>query len=174
MLCFGTAFSAVASEPFSSATQWSFGGHAKYQYVHTRVPQDSVFHRISGDNLQDHNFEARLKISARHDSLDFEAHTQFITVHSDTLSGFRDTPGLLFYRRDVINDDRRWFDLTHEFHNQGKDATLVRLDRLNVAYTGEKAVIRFGRQAISWGNGLLFTPMGTTNLLPNCSISKTH
>ena len=174
MLCFGTAISAVASEPYSSATQWSFGGHAKYQYVHTQVPQDSVFHSISGDNLQDHNFEARLKVSARRDSLDFEAHTQFITVHSDTLFGFRDIPGLLFPGRDVINDDRRWFNLTHEFHNQGKNATLVRLDRLNVGYSGEKTVIRFGRQAISWGNGLLFTPMDIFNPFDPAAVDKEY
>jgi len=174
MLCFGTVLSAIASQSLSSATQWSFGGHAKYQYVQTHVPQDSVFHSISGDNLLDHNLEARLKISARRNSLDFKAHTQFITVHSDTLSGFRDTPGLLYYRRDVINDDRRWFNLTHEFHNQGKDATLVRLDRINIGYTGDKTVIRFGRQAISWGNGLLFTPMDIFNPFDPAAVDKEY
>ena len=69
---FAVVFSVVASEPDSSAAQWGMGGHVKYQYVYTHVPQDSVFHSISGDNLQDHNLEARLKISARRDSLDFE------------------------------------------------------------------------------------------------------
>lgn len=174
VLWFVAVFSVVASEPDSSVTRWGLGGHVKYQYVYTHVPQDSVFHSISGNNLQDHNLEARLKISARRDSLDFEAHTQFITAYSDRLSGFRDTPGLLFYGRDVINDDRRWFDLTHEFHNQGKKATLIRLDRLNVAYTGEKTVIRFGRQAISWGNGLLFTPMDIFNPFDPAAVDKEY
>ena len=124
-LCFGITQSSVASESLSNATQWTFGGHSKYQYVYTKVPQDSVLHSTSGDNLQDHNLEVRLKIAARRDRLGFEAHAQFITVHSDTLSDFRNVPGLLFPGRDLINDDRRWFDLTHEFHNQGKNATLV-------------------------------------------------
>jgi len=174
VLYFGITLSAVASEQYSSATQWSFGGHAKYQYVYTHVPQDSVFYSISGEKLQDHNLEVRLKLAARRDRLDFEAHTQFIAIHSDTLSGFRGLPGLLFPGRDVINDDRRWFDLTHDFHNQGKNATLVRLDRLNLGYTGEKTVIRFGRQAISWGNGLLFTPMDIFNPFDPAAVDKEY
>ena len=174
VLCFGIALSAVAFESSSSATQWSIGGHGKYQFVHTQVPRDSVLHSTSGDNLQDHNIEVRLKIAARRDRMDFEAHAQFITVHSETLSSFRDVPGLLFPGRDVINDDRRWFNLTHEIHNQGKNATLVRLDRLNVGYTGDKTVIRFGRQAISWGNGLLFTAMDIFNPFDPAAVDKEY
>jgi len=174
LLCIGIALPAVASQSSSSATQWNFGGHGKYQFVHTQVPKDSVLHSSSGDNLQDHNIEVRMKIAARRDRLDFEAHPQFITVHSETLSSFRDVPGLLFPGRDVINDDRRWFNLTHEIHNQGKNATLVRLDRLNVGYTGDKTVIRFGRQAISWGNGLLFTAMDIFNPFDPAAVDKEY
>ena len=47
--------------------------------------------------------------------------------------------------------------------NKNKNASLVRLDRISIGYTGEKTVLRFGRQAISWGNGLLFTPMDIFN-----------
>lgn len=174
VLCFGITLPAVASELFSSATQWSFGGHVKYQYENTHVPQDSVLYSISGDKLQDQNLEVRLMVAARRDRLDFEAHAQFIALHSDTLLSFRGLPGILIPGRDVINDDRRWFDLTHDFHNKDKNATLVRLDRLNVGYTGEKTVIRFGRQAISWGNGLLFTPMDIFNPFDPAAVDKEY
>ena len=152
--------SAWGSDQGGAVTDWNFGGHTKYQYIHTLVPDNSVLQSISGDSLQDHYFAARLKISARRQRLEYEAHVQLIVAHSDSLSRFQELPGLITPGPDVINDDRRWFNLTHEMSNKNKNASLVRLDRFSVGYTGDKTVIRFGRQAISWGNGLLFTPHG--------------
>ena len=158
----------------NNSTQWSFGGHTKYRYIHTRIPEDSVLQSISGDSMQDHNLEVRLKIAARRERWDFDTHIQFITVHSDTLSGFRDLPQIIFPGAGIINDDRRWFNLTHELTNEGKNATLLRLDRVNIAYTGDKTVLRFGRQAISWGNGLLFTPMDIFNPFDPAAVDKEY
>ncbi len=158
----------------AAQTAWTFGGHSKYQYIHTRIPEDSVLHSINGDHLQDHNFEMRLKASARRDRWDFGIHAQLIGVHSDTLAGLRGLPGLIIPGSDVINDDRRWFNLTHEFNNEGKNASVLRLDRVNVGYTGDRTVIRFGRQAISWGNGLLFTPMDILNPFDPATVDKEY
>ena len=157
-----------------NATDWSFGGHTKYQYIHTRIPADSIFQAINADRLQDHNLEARLKVVAQRGQWDTGAHFQFITVHSDTLSGFRELPLPGFPAAGFINDERRWFNLTHELRNEGKQATVLRLDRVNVAYTGDKTVVRFGRQAISWGNGLLFTPMDIMNPFDPAAVDKEY
>ena len=165
---------ANGSEQGGALTDWSFGGHSKYQYIHTFIPESSVLQGISGDSLQDHSFEARLKISARRERFDFEAHGHFIIVHSDSLAGYRELPGLIIPGSDVINDDRRWFNLTHEFNNENKNASLARLDRASIAYTGDKTVIRFGRQAISWGNGLLFTPMDILNPFDPTAVDKEY
>jgi len=155
-------------------TDWSFGGHTKYQYIHTHVPADSVFQDISGDSLRDHNLEIRLKTSARRGRWGFNTHVQLIGVHSDSLSGFRDAPFPTFPGSGIINDDRRWFDLTHELTNEDKNAALLRLDRLNVGYTGDRVVLRFGRQAVSWGNGLLFTPMDIFNPFDPTAVDKEY
>ena len=170
----GPAMSAWAADQRSAVTDWSFGGHTKYQYTHTLVPDNSVLQSISGDSLQAHNFEARLKVSARRERFDFEVHTQLIGVHSDLLSAFRELPGFITPGADVINDDRRWFNLTHEFSNKDKNASLIRLDRISVGYTGDKTVFRFGRQAISWGNGLLFTPMDIFNPFDPTAVDKEY
>ena len=156
------------------STQWTFGGHSKYQYIHTRIPADSALQTISGDSLQDHHLEVRMQASARRERLEFSTHLQFIGFHSDTLLGFRDPYQLIFSGTGVINDDRRWFNLTHEIDNSGKNASLVRLDRVNIGYTGDKAVLRFGRQAISWGNGLLFTPMDIFNPFDPAAVDKEY
>ena len=162
----------LAAEQGDSKTDWTFSGHSKFQYIHTRIPGDSVLQDISGDSLQDFNLEVRLQAAARRDRWDFKTDLQFITVHSDTLSASDDLPLLLFPGADIINDKRRWFNLTHVFHNEDKNATLARLDRISLGYTGDKTVIRFGRQAVSWGNGLLYTPMDIFNPFDPATVDK--
>lgn len=157
-----------------STTSWTFAGHSKYQFIHTSIPANSVLQEINGDSLTDHHLEVRLKASARRGGWGFETHVQFIGAHSDTLDGFRDKPQIIFPGAGVINDDRRWFDLTWEINNEGKNAALLRLDRVSVSYTGEKSVFRFGRQAISWGNGLLFTPMDIFNPFDPAAVDKEY
>jgi hypothetical protein len=153
---------------------WSFGGHAKYQYLHTRIPDDSVLHPIGGSRLQDHSFESRLKASGRRGAWELDAHMQFIVLHADILgiSGSAWSP--LVPATGVINDARRWFDLTHELNNNGTNASLLRLDRASLAYTGTKTVLRFGRQAVSWGSGLLFTPMDILNPFDPTAVDKEY
>jgi hypothetical protein len=157
-----------------AATDWTFGGHSKFQYIPAYIPEDSVLQGVSGDYMQDLNLEVRAKASARKDRFDLKADFQFISVHSDLLSASEDLPLALFPGANVINDDRRWFDLTHEFHNEGKNATVARLDRLSVGFSGEHTVIRFGRQAISWGNGLLYTPMDIFNPFDPTTVDKEY
>jgi len=174
MLMPTTCLAQNGSSNSDSSSVWTFGGHSKYQYIYTSVPGDSVLQGISGDSLQDHNLEVRLKFRVRRDRWDFDTHVQFITVHSDMLSATSDLPGLILAGSGVINDKRRWFDLTHEIHNEGKNATLLRLDRVSVGFTGDKTVFRFGRQAVSWGNGLLFTPMDIFNPFDPAAVDKEY
>lgn len=165
----------VAAETGSqTSTDWVFGGHGKYQFIYSSLPKDSIFQEVSGNSLQDHNLEIRLTAKARHGNWGFNTHAQLIAVHSDTLSASRHVPNPLLPGAGVINDDRRWFNLTHSFTNEGKNASVARLDRLSVSYTGDHAVVRFGRQAISWGNGLLYTPMDIFNPFDPTAVDKEY
>ena len=170
----GAILSVQASGRAGEVTGWTFGGHTKYQYNHAWIPGNSVLQGINGDRLQEQDFEARLKVSARRGRLDFKTHTQIFAVHSDSLPVLSELPGLVRPGADVINDDRRWFNLTHEVSNKNKNASVVRLDRISIGYTGDRTVVRFGRQAISWGNGLLFTPMDILNPFDPAAVDKEY
>jgi hypothetical protein len=61
---------------------------------------------------------------------------------------------------------RNWWDLQHTFTDTGKDYAALRIDRLSLAYSGEHAVIRLGRQVLTWGGGLVFHPMDLFNPFP--------
>lgn len=63
----------------------------------------------------------------------------------------------------IDTDTNRLLDLTDEIH-EGNQYTLAhRIDRLYFTYTSEQTVFRAGRQAISWGNGLVYNPMDFFN-----------
>jgi len=169
-----TAAAVMAFEQGPGNTDWTFGGHTKLQYIGTTIPGNSVLQDLAGDALQEGNLEVRLKFSARRGRWDFNAHGQVISVYSEALAGLSSLPGLFLPGADVINDKRRWFDLTHQVHTGDQNATLVRFDRASVTYSGANTVLRFGRQAISWGNGLLFTPMDIFNPFDPTAIDKEY
>jgi hypothetical protein len=168
-LIWGTAEIAADGE-----TDWDFGGHSKLQFITSSYPGDSVFREILGSTALDANLEARLKGSARRDHWDFSLDYQFIAIHADSLKLAAALPGEALLPNSVISDDRRWWDLTYSSDDGDKTAFVHRLDRLSVGFTTDHMVWRFGRQAISWGNGLMFTPMDVFNPFDPAAVDKEY
>jgi hypothetical protein len=160
--------------PAVHAQDWVFGGHTKYQLTHSIYPDDSALRELLGRDATGHAGEVRLKIAGDHGPWDLNADYQLIGLYSDTLGVLRESPILPGSRVGVINDDRRWFDLTHEIEDSGKKAVVQRLDRLSVGFTTDHAVARFGRQAITWGNGMVFTPMDVFNPFDPAAVDKEY
>lgn len=52
-----------------------------------------------------------------------------------------------------------WFNLTDTFIDHGQAIGSQSIDRLAIAYTTPDFVVRIGRQALTWGSGLVFRPM---------------
>jgi hypothetical protein len=163
LLVCGVALNAQAA----NQTVYEFGGHLKTRGTVQAFPDDSAMNALTGSSAKDLNIEGRLRFSADKGPWDFKTDGQAIVLYGDTVEYTRElvdqAPGfeLLFGR--LPNDERRWWDLTHTLEDEGKRAVIGRLDRLSVGYTGETTSVRFGRQAISWGNGLFFTPMDIVN-----------
>lgn len=59
--------------------------------------------------------------------------------------------------------DTSYWDLDHLAVDGGRSVSEQRLDRLNLGYTGRHLVLRLGRQALTWGNGLVFHPVDLVN-----------
>jgi len=152
---------------------YRFGGHTKYQLVSTTYPDDSLFRQLTGPNATDLNLDARLNFSYRRDGFGFTADYQLIALWGDTIELTRDfPPELRFLFGRVPDDQRRLFDLTHVLTDEGNFAALHRLDRLAVGYSAPRGVVRFGRQAVSWGNGLVYTPMDIFNPFDPAAVDK--
>jgi hypothetical protein len=143
---------------------YELGGHTKLRFIGTTFPSDSVFRPLAGRESLDLEGDLRLDFSAAPGRWRFQADYQLIGFYGDRVEYTRELPpaaDLLLAR--LPGDERRLFDLTRVMHDRDKSALLHRLDRLWVGYASEKAVLRFGRQAISWGNGLFYAPMDLVN-----------
>jgi len=139
------------------------GGHIKLRGVGSSYPDDSVFRDVVGDSAYDQGADLRLKFSAASDRFSIATDYQLIGQFGDSLDFPRQFQGLFLSPPPVPNDDRRWWDLTDQISENNSRVVVQRLDRLYMDYSGDKAVVRFGRQAVSWGNGLIYNPMDFLN-----------
>ena len=73
-----------------------------------------------------------------------------------------------------LKDDGRFMDLTHTIKEEDSYVLIQRLDRLNFTFTPGWGLVRVGRQAITWGNGLIFNPMDLFNPFPPADIQRDY
>lgn len=140
------------------------GGHTKFNLTSNTFPADSAIRDLIGANTVDGLAELRLNVEWRDGNWSAEAGWQLAALAGDSidLSGLLPPDVGVFYSR-LPSDDRRLFDLTDVIDRSGDVALLHRLDRLWIGYATEKAVVRVGRQSLSWGNGLFYAPMDLIN-----------
>jgi hypothetical protein len=155
-----------------------FGGHIKYQYTHTDYRADDISAVFGDDPARDHALDLRLKAEHRRDSWDFTAHYELLALQGDTPATRRAiaAAGLPFTGTvsGLPDDRRRLFDLTHVISERDRRAVVHRLDRLAVGYGSARQTLRFGRQAVSWGNGLVFQPLDFVNPFSPIAIDKDY
>jgi hypothetical protein len=139
------------------------GGHAKLRWLGSSYPQDSAYREIFGEVADDEYADLRLKFSGSRERFSVRADYQLIGQWGDSLDLPVDANGLFLLPPSLPDDDRRWWDLTATISDNGSQGLVQRFDRLNIGYTGDKAVLRVGRQAVSWGNGLIYNPVDFFN-----------
>ena len=140
-----------------------FGGHTKFRAVGQTYPENSVFREFVGSDSLDVAAILRLNLKLKSGNWTFDSSYQLLGLQGE---------GLLLSR--PLNDDRRLFDLSDVISESSDSIILQRLDRLWLGYTSEKAVVRVGRQALSWGNGLAFAPMDLVNPFDPASIDTEY
>lgn len=148
------------SEPAGSQLAESqLAGHLKYQLNETSFDNESVGAASGADRRVDHGFDARLNYERQSENVRIE-------LQGEALASAGNEHGARIVSRETFDsslgvsglpdDDRRLFNLTTEILDGTDGEAVLRLDRVNVQWTSERYVLRVGRQAISWGNGLVF------------------
>ena len=138
-------------------------GHAKLQGAATDLPADSLLQDFSDDPVLDSGLEARLNLADRRGAWGWQADYQLLLRRGDRVELQNRLPAFDFGRGALPDDARRVMDLTHVISETDDRVAVHRLDRLSVGYSGASAVVKIGRQAISWGNGLLYNPVDFLN-----------
>jgi len=155
------------------ASEFRQTGHIKVQSLTTNYPDDSLFQEFTDDPSSDQNADFRLNFNLRQSSWRWQADYQFLARHGDSVSLPSQFPGYGFSSQS-INDDFRLMDLTETISERGQTIYAHRLDRLHLTYTTEQSVVRLGRQAVSWGNGLVYNPMDFFNPFDPAAIDKEY
>lgn len=159
LLCLSMASAAAADQ-----VTYAFDGHFKTRLLGDWFAGDSVFHALSGAQAFDIESDVRLNFEMSRGNWDLDVAWQLFAGYGDRIDYSRSiTANAPLSPARLPNDERRFFDLTSVIEDHDKLAVLHRLDRLSIGYTGEKFALRFGRQALSWGNGLVFSPMDIVN-----------
>ena len=150
-------------------------GRISPQAAVTTYPSSSVFSDVFGSSSVNTSFDARVVFGLDHGGFNLDIDYQLIGVWADRLELSRELPPELAVLYPHLPSDRaRLFDLTHVFNDAGKTATLQRLDRLVVGITTDRVVVRAGRQAITWGNGLVFNAMDIFNPFDPAAVDKEY
>ena len=133
----------------SAEAKTEFGGHTKFRIVGQTYSSDSLFHDQFGGSSLEGVADLRLNLEYRQHGWTIASDYQLLALNGETIR--------------PPDDRRRLFDLSSTFSQGTESAVLHRLDRLWLGYSTERAVVRFGRQVLSWGNGLFYAPMDLVN-----------
>jgi hypothetical protein len=107
-----------------------------------------------------------------------EAHYEMVVLGGDTRRKRKALeqidPNLSGLLDNSINDDRRFMDLSRVIYEDTNMIWYHRLDRLSLTLLPDWGSIRLGRQAITWGNGLLFNTMDLFNPFSPTDIEREY
>ncbi len=157
------------------------GGHIKARTSASWYDTEAPIRLVKDNPFYDGSSGLRLKAEMfAGDYLSFKAHYEATVTGGQTrekenelLSRATGLPSYIFSVSET-EDDNRLFDLTQAFEREDDLIAYHRLDRLSVTYQPSWGMVRLGRQAVTWGNGLLFNPMDIFNPFSPTAIDKDY
>ncbi len=153
LVLFPVAYGRAASMDIES--RW--GGHVKVTVTATDYEADALQGQYHEDPWLDYGLNARLNHTTfLGPRVSFACHYQLISYAGDTWETPTFTP--LFSGGDVRGDSTALLDLSGRIRTRADYGVYHRIDRLNASLETDTARVVLGRQAVTWGNGLLFNP----------------
>ena len=150
------------AQPEPHGTPGIFRARMKWYTSGRTLPVGDALREKTGEsNPLAHNADLRLMWRPMVGSIKLHVDHSTVWLRSEAASR---SPGLTFDQTPT-GDARRLMDLT--WGEKAADADgmqrLHRLDRFAAEYQGKRFRVRIGRQALSWGGGMVFQPMDLFN-----------
>jgi len=150
-----------------------WGGHFRLRQLAGRVGSDNLLALAGPDFLADAAQELRVKLRlgpfGPGKRFDLEIQSETVLREGDTVRAALELADLFPGDLPSVGllgaspgDERRLFDLTTVQEGSQYQAT-ERIDRLVLSWHPDWGSVRVGRQALTWGDGLLFNPMDLFN-----------
>ena len=172
----------VIAEPWYRQVEAQWGGYFKVRGSVLWPDDESYFQPVGTDPYYNGNTEVRLKSKLFFGEWGaFETHYEAVLSGGDTRRKEKTLerlyPGL--FSTGVVaggtpSDKRRLMDLTETMDENDNHILYHRLDRLSLTLMPEWGVIRIGRQAVTWGHGMLFNPMDLFNPFSPSDIEREY
>lgn len=131
----------------------SIHGRFELQDIGSFARSDSLDSALGVRNHNDAMGNLRLAWEPTWDQWSFSLNYLVAAQYGDNVLLVRAEAGLL------PAPPATWFDLTDTFEDRGRFIARHTIDRLTVGYASPSFIVRFGRQALTWGSGLVFRPM---------------
>ena len=138
-------------------------GHIKTFFLANTFASDSLFSQAVDTPSTNLAADMRLNFGLIKDNISLVSDYQLIASQGDSVIIANALAGSPFISGMIPDDDNRLFDLTRVISKDNNHILAHRLDRLYVNFTGTDTVARIGRQTLSWGNGLIYSPMDFFN-----------
>jgi hypothetical protein len=172
----------ASSNPWHASFNNQWGGHVKVRGSVSWPDNESYFKDVGTGPYYDGHTELRLKSKLSWGEVaDFVAHYEAVFSGGDTRRKEKALerlyPGIFgsgLYASSFTSDKRRLFDLTKTIDQDDNYISYHRLDRLYLTLMPQWGSIRIGRQAITWGNGMLFNPMDLFNPFAPSDIEREY
>ena len=74
----------------------------------------------------------------------------------------------------VVSDDLRLINLTADVNHGSRHRSLHRFDRLNARWRSDRWAVTVGRQAVSWGSGIVFQPLDPFNPFAPTAVDRDY
>jgi len=172
----------LPSQPWLEEIKSTWGGHLKCMGEVSWPDDESFFKPVGTGTFYDGSTDFRLKNRV------FLAEWGVVETHYEMIISGGDTrrkgkalqrlfPGLFKNGRmpdEPLNDDRRLMDLTKTMAEDNSYILYHRLDRFTLTLQPSWGTVRIGRQALTWGNGLLFNPMDLFNPFSPTDIDRDY
>jgi hypothetical protein len=162
--CLAVTCTALLLYPLPTpATELNYGGHLKYFFTYSDFPDKSVF---AGDDnpYSEHLGNLRLKLGGRGARWSGDMQYVMDALYSRDLTSCAIRGSLAAGGCEALGSDAtQLFDLSTSKEIGNNVLLMQRLDRLWLGYTSDRLVGRFGRQAISWGNGMVYNTLDLFN-----------
>ncbi len=118
-----------------------------------RAAADSVDALLGYRTRQTLDAKARLMWQGNAGDIGFEAHVLLGYQAGDNVGFSMAIAGMM-----PAAPPASFFDLSTNVYSDSRQSLTARLDRLSVSYSSQNFVLKLGRQAVTWGSGMVFRP----------------